>query len=137
MKNKVTLQSGQYFIGDPCYAIPHDFDREYWGDALNTSGYFSKQGVYHINGFPFIGYYTYYGDGSYLGTDGHHYSVDSGLIGAVSMEFVKSIIFNYDYLHLGTVVDFSEPFECYATDDGKIHIGHIMIDTNPSEEGDL
>jgi hypothetical protein len=50
------------------------------------------------------------------------------------MEFVKSIIFNYDYLHLGTVVDFSEPFECFPTSDCKIHIGHIVIDTNPSDE---
>jgi hypothetical protein len=112
----------------------------YWDEALHTSSYFSKEGVYHINGHPFIGYSTYYGDGSYLGTDGHYYPVDAGLIGAVSMEFVKSIIFNYDYLHLGTVVDFSEPFECFSTSDGKIHIDHIMIDTNSSgedEEGDL
>jgi hypothetical protein len=49
------------------------------------------------------------------------------------MELVRSInlLTDNNYHQLGTIVKFSEPFECYATDDGKIHIGHIVIDTNP------
>jgi hypothetical protein len=132
IKNKVTLPAGQYFIGDPCYAIPYGPDKDYWHEATATSDCFTKD----INGFPFIGYSTYCGDGSYLGTDGYSYPVDAGVIGAVPMEFVRgdNLYGDHKYIQLGAIVEFLEPFECYSTDDGKIHIGHIMIDTNPCDE---
>jgi len=135
--NPVTLPAGEYFIGDPCYAIPYDSFRDYWNDALFASDYFNKEGIYYLNGEPFVGYSTYYGDGVYTGTDGYDYGVDAGLIGVVSMGLVMKINTNDDYTRLGTIVTFTTPFECFSTTDGRIHIGHIMIDTNPSSDEEL
>lgn len=123
----VTMPAGEYWVGDPCYAIRDDA----WMEWLRDADYENERRFLlgHINGIPAVGVGTAYGDGTYLDEDYREYPVDAGLIGAVPHELAKTNItgmhrfrFNRDFI------------VTYEEDHGTIVIGHIRIETDPPED---
>lgn len=129
--NRVTLPAGQYFVGDPCYALQGDND-DTWGDLVDQ--FYeneNKRGGRKLvhKGQDMFWANTAYGDGTYPDQFGHKYGVDAGLIGAVPVAIASTSL--DEMKRLGQVVDFAAPFVCFGKD-GIIHLGHITIDTEGS-----
>lgn len=86
----VTMPAGEYFVGDPCYAVPD----EKWSDWLDDA-YGGRDGntvdvlLAEVDGRPVLGISTAYGDGVYWASDGCSYPVDSGLLGLVPVEVAE------------------------------------------------
>lgn len=126
---EVTVPAGQYVLGDPCYAVPD----EHWLPLLETCQYFRNPiGTVKAGSrvFEVLGFGTRWGDGCYAGSNGKEYPVDAGLIGLVPIELVDNVSDHYD-----NIVTFNRDTVCRADEDGKLHFGSIMIDTDP-DEGD-
>ena len=114
MKHDVStdMPPGTYLLGDPAYTT-----YRLYKPNPNTP-------VFHIWGRKVLWFWTSYGDGSYLGSDGNLYGVDSGSLGLVPSEVATGNI-------LAAEVTFAEPFTCwtdYAND--VLHFGHISIDVS-------
>lgn len=121
----ITMPAGEYYVGDPCYAVPDDRWMEWLKAADYTSG--DKYLLATLDGAPVLGIGTAYGDGAYEGSpEGYTYGVDSGLIGLVPVELAKEPV--HDCLR----VSFPKPFEC-SYSHGHIILGHIDIDTDPDD----
>jgi len=131
-----TLPAGKYYIGDPCYAFPNEGEYfEKWDEILGITDFFHKpKGI--IDGHIVIAFNTYWGDGEYLDQDFNRYPVDAGLIGAVAAELVEGYGQKEYVKDCMRLVEFKEPVECYANNNGTIVIDSICIETNPvnSEE---
>lgn len=94
------LPAGEYYIGDPCYALQNEGkNQDQWDDVLEQTDFFSKP-VATLNGKKLCAFSTAYGDGAYSGSDGFEYGVDAGLLGAVpaaiasgrSLQFMKRFV---------------------------------------------
>ncbi len=127
--------AGRYYVGDLCYAI-NDWDKFC---ALTIHGHDVLDGQFPWRGKMLWTHGTAYGDGCFRDQLGHEYCVDAGLIGVLPAEFIdrsehidKSI---EDLNELGQIVEFKQSFDPYYVD-GKFHIGHLVIDTDPSFEED-
>ncbi len=135
IRKVATLPAGPYVVGDPCYMI----DDAAWIDWLNDAD-FTIQSREHVllanyRGQPAVGVGTAHGDGCYYDQDGREYGVDAGLIGAVPVSVLTAEqLADYDTI---TIVHFDRDFDCYF-EDGVVHIGHVMIDTDwePEDEDD-
>jgi hypothetical protein len=124
----VTMPAGRYWIGDPCYAVPNDR----WMEWLKAADYMEQPRylIAEFDGRPVLGISTAYGDGEYYDRGGlGSFPVDAGLIGVVPVEVAQADVTG---MHL---VEFEHDFECrYDEDDaGLIVLGHIEIETDPSE----
>jgi hypothetical protein len=128
-KVEVIVPKGNYVIGDPCYAVPD----EDWDDLLSSCNYFQSPIGYVRRGFKdkvfVLAFGTKWGDGCYLGSDGHEYGVDAGLLGLVPVELLEDIS-----QHDGIIVNFPKDALCIDDGSGKLRFGHITIDTDPEEE---
>jgi hypothetical protein len=136
---KYELPAGEYWIIDPCYVIPD----EDWGDLLRATGLLGtydldklyltprpkneQYGSFKWKGHTLASSTTMYGDGGYSDSDGYDYSVDAGCIGAVPVALCEKDRYT-DFSMLGRKVTFDKPFEFWY-EDGRIHVGHIVIDT--------
>lgn len=125
----VTMPAGEYWIGDPCYAIPNDR----WMEWLEAGGLGNdpppKYQVADLDGYPCIGVGTAHGDGCYPGSDGASYPVDAGLIGAVAVEVVEGEPFGMRR------VTFEHDFDVsYDHASGTIWIGDISIQTDYDDD---
>jgi hypothetical protein len=130
---EVEVPAGQYVLGDPCYAVPHDK----WSELLESCSCFNNpigQFSTHDRGFTIyhyaVAFGTRWGDGCYRGTDGNLYPVDAGLIGLVPLSASSNELRD----DLSTVVTFDKPTICSTDGTGKLRFGHITIDTDPDEE---
>lgn len=121
--SETTLPAGRYWIGDPCYAYE---DHGVWMALLESADYTGSHRILdaEVPGERFLASGTAFGDGVYLDEDGNEYGVDAGLLGAVPAKDGQRVPSGM------REVEFTEPFEVgYA--EGKIAIGHIVIDTDP------
>jgi hypothetical protein len=130
---EVEVPAGQYVLGDPCYAVPHDK----WSELLescscfnNPIGRFSTYNRGSTIIHSAVAFGTRWGDGCYRGTDGNFYPVDAGLIGLVPLSASSNELRD----DLSTVVTFDKPTICSTDGKGKLRFGHITIDTDPDEE---
>lgn len=124
---KIISRLNKIYIGDPCYALSNE-DYEIWGSKFNYA-----DGKHEIDGNEFAVFSTEFGDGSYEGSDGRMYPVDSGTIGAIPFELVSKEIEN-----LGRIVETdSLDFECQ---NGEFYIkwngGSLNINTSYIEDED-
>jgi hypothetical protein len=121
----ITMPAGEYFVGDPCYSVPG----ERWMEWLNAADYENEDRylLAELDGRPVLGIGTAFGDGEFPGSNGERYPVDAGLIGLVPCKLSKEE--DPFGAHRET---FDRSFEC-SYDDGKIHLGHITIDTENDE----
>jgi len=77
------LPPGRYFIADPCNVFDRDFYDNVWGEKLHYD-----EGCFRSKGVGFMIHRTG-GDGSFSGSDGHEYGVDSGTIGVISASLAE------------------------------------------------
>jgi hypothetical protein len=86
------LESGSYYIGDPCYVLGHNND--YWDRMSETCTYFQthRDGIYTINDFDGkphkVAFFDTNGDGGFPASDDCEYSVDSGTLSCIPSTFV-------------------------------------------------
>jgi hypothetical protein len=125
----VTLPAGEYWVGDPCYAIPDDR----WMEWLEAADYRREPSprylVADLDGHSCVGVGTAYGDGVFHGSDGNNYPVDAGLIGAVPVEVCEGAPRG---MHL---MSFAGPFDL-SYHDGVIKVGNVAINTDPDDDWD-
>lgn len=124
MSNSFILPAGTYVITDPCYVI------ERWDKTISDTNCFNEPGVFQMDGHVYCGIGTMYGDGLYYDNYGIQYPVDSGLIGAVSVELVILERKCTDY----KTVTFDTPVECGCDSDGTIYFGNIRIPTGYDDD---
>jgi len=137
------MPAGEYFIGDLCYVMSD----EEWLEVcdLTTQGSRLIEGEFQLkDGRRFAMYNTAYGDGTYHDHYGFSYSVDSGTIGCICTADIKankypSLGDTQDLLDLGAVQTFGIDFVTGGGRgepgwEGLIQFGHIVIETDPTEE---
>jgi hypothetical protein len=137
------MPAGEYFIGDLCYVMS---DQE-WLEVcdLTIRGSRLIEGEFQLkDGRKFAMYSTAYGDGTYHDHYGFSYSVDSGSIGCIRTADIKankypSLGDTQDLLDLGAVQSFDTDFVTGGGRgepgwEGLIQFGHIVIETDPTEE---
>ena len=103
-----TLPAGQYYIGDPCYALSSDIYDGVFGGQAYEMGFYSTA---DNKDFFFVGR-TYAGDGCYEGTDGNKYEVDSGTIAILPYHLAEG----NDSRLFGAMHRFKAPVECVFND---------------------
>lgn len=103
-----TLPAGQYYIGDPCYALLEDIYDGVFGAQGYQMGFYSDE---LAEQFFLVGS-TYAGDGCYRGSDGKKYPVDSGTIAIMP---VKMSEMNKDRF-FGNIHTFKNPVDCIFKD---------------------
>lgn len=124
---EVIMPAGEYWVGDPCYAVKD----EDWMPWLESADYMSDPQILiaEIGDFSVLGIGTAYGDGKYKDKDGRSYPVDAGLIGVVPVEVAQ------DDVSGAHKVTFASEFTC-SYDNGVITLGSINIDTDADPEDD-
>ena len=80
--SKVKSAMGKIYVGDPCYAM----SEETYNLLLKELYKDDSRETYTINGHEIFNFSTEYGDGTYEGTNGMCFSVDSGMLAAIPME---------------------------------------------------
>jgi hypothetical protein len=114
----VTVPPGVYLLADPCYAVPADL----WEDLLESCNYFETP-VGRVQGQQVLAFPTAYGDGSYVGSDGYTYGVDSGLIGLTLLAHERAQLPG-----LGAVVNLVVATRC-TWHEGLMTFAAMRIDT--------
>jgi hypothetical protein len=130
--SRILMPAGEYWVGDPCYAVPNadwmewleaaDFENEHW--VLKAP----------VNGKEVLAFGTAYGDGCYPGSDGNLYPVDAGLIGVVPVTLNPAADQQYQagLMHKRT---FDKQFECYIDQPRHVIVlGDIRIPTDDDEQ---
>jgi hypothetical protein len=135
-KECYTLPAGKYFIGDPCYVFPNDGPMsDKWQELLEAGDYFETCEISIDDGkIKVWAGMTVFGDGTYLGSNGKSFPVDSGLIGIVPMETVEYLGAG-DLSRLGVIVEYNRFFGV-AIHAGIFNFPDFYIDTGPVDEDD-
>jgi hypothetical protein len=123
---KVELPAGEYWVGDPCYAVK---DQELWMRIGASNGWFQESIAATVDDVTYVGVGTAFGDGVYVDQEGREFPVDAGLIGAVPVSAVEGEPFG---MHR---VTFAEPF-LVGSEGAVIWIGDVRIDTGDSDVED-
>lgn len=124
------MKAGTYYVGDLCYVM-----HEQWEEVCSLlfagrDDHNCNQGEFMLrDGTRFAIYNTAYGDGTYDDQSGRSYGVDSGSIGCILMEDID-ICHPDNFVGDGQTVTFDQDFYT-GSQDGKIMVGHIAIDTDP------
>lgn len=124
----VEMPAGEYWVGDPCYAVP---DKN-WIEWLEAADYKAQRRVLiaEVGGHSVLGVGTAHGDGEYYGKNrerSFRFPVDAGLLGVVPVALAEE-----EPTGMQRVV-FDQPFEC-SYENGTVVLGHIEIDTDPDED---
>lgn len=130
----MTMPAGVYYVGDLCYVM----DDDEWDDfcLLTIQGIKCLDGEFTMpDGRKFATFSTKFGDGEYYDQFGNSYGVDAGLIGCIKLSDIKSAKLS-NVESLGAIHTFPENFTTYGGGkekewNGKIRIGHVVIDTDP------
>ena len=77
------INSGKYWIGDPCYIL----NEQVYDEMIGNIGENEFDYQYEVNGHTITVLHTDHGDGSYL-SDRGYISVDSGQIAAIPFDLI-------------------------------------------------
>ena len=116
--HKVIVPAGEYWLGDPCYAVPDDL----WDALLHSSDFFMDKPIGTVDGFNVLAFGTAYGDGVYLDQHDNEYPVDAGLIGLTPVKLAVGIPFGSHR------VTFYRDTECTGHE-GVMRFGDYKINT--------
>lgn len=127
---KITSPSGKFWIGDPCYVLSDDIYYGIWDDKYN----FEDGKIDVDDKLSFLVHGTAYGDGSYQGTNGAEYGVDSGTLAIIPMDLVAKL----DGVQFGSVEASNTAWLDYnnGTFDITLDNGSFSIITSEEEEED-
>jgi hypothetical protein len=140
----------RYYVGDLCYVLT----RDEWDTVCNTMDFNTDQNAYsEDDGYdcegcldpelfdwdnlgaerPYFIFNTAYGDGRYNDRDGNPYSVDSGTIGAIRVDYIldKELLERAVSNGLGHIHEFDSEFgsgSCFY-ENGLIGFENVEIDT--------
>jgi hypothetical protein len=130
----VTVPPGEYFLGDPGYAVGSHED---WMHLLNSCNFFQDGPVGELpDGTKVLAFPTAYGDGLYFDDNEdevNRYPVEAGLIGLVPVSPASEAALA-DHSGKGyngplmNRVQFDEPAFC-ANKNGRMDFGDYRIDT--------
>ena len=135
----MSMPAGKYYIGDLCYVMTDDEWTEFC--SITIDGQRVLDGEFQLkDGRRFATYGTQYGDGVYYDQYGHAYPVDAGLIGCFKIEDISPEKQD-NFLDFGSIINFDSPFGTSGGRgdqfwEGRIQIGHVLIETNPLVEED-
>lgn len=130
----LNLSPGSYWIGDPGYVFPLDDLEEFdpWSDLLETTGFFQVKNYYKDKHIEVWASPTTFGDGLY-NSGNKLFSVDSGLLGIVSVGTIQYLKSDIDKLNRnGWFVIFDTSTKVFQ-ENGVFHFGDIIIDTGYQE----
>lgn len=128
----------KYYIGDLCYVIEDDL----WGEVCDLSSISDNEEGDLLtlkDGREFYIMSTAYGDGCYSGSDGNTYSVDSGTIGAIPVEYLQGSEKLKDAVErgLGHIVEFPYSLACdVVNENGTLYFGSLAIYTAGAPDDD-
>lgn len=133
----MTMPAGKYYIGDLCYVL-HDSWYEFCD--ITISDHKCLEGEFNFkDGRRFASFSTKWGDGQYEDQYARTYAVDAGLIGCISVRDIDQGLIEMTTgvgpRFGGQIHIFDKDFNCYE-EDGKIHIGDVVVDTDPTFEED-
>jgi len=118
------LPAGKYIVSDPCYVLNDDT----YNEVLESADWHGEHKSTFGDGKSIWILPTAHGDGSYDGSNGRSYPVDSGHIAIIEVSeehFRKGWKSN-------TVVDIIKPFACEVNDEGVMNFGNFLtIETDP------
>lgn len=120
----VLVPAGRYYLADPCYVLA-DADWVHW---LRAADHENQQTLLHAetqDGYPVFGFFTAYGDGSWVGSDGFRYAADAGLIGLVPVEYAPE----KEGETFVNTVEFKRPRRCRRDANGVLWFGEVRINT--------
>lgn len=128
--NECVMPAGDYYIGDLCYVMHEEWDEACALFFAGRTDHGCNEGKFTLkDGRQFVAFNTAYGDGTYRDQYGNFYHVDAGLIGAIKVADVRE-----DIPPSGTsIVRMHSDFTCYS-ENGKLHFGRHVIDTDPEDE---
>jgi len=127
------MPAGKYWVGDLCYVLDDIWDECCSLFFKGRTDHGCNEGEFQLSdGRRFVSINTAFGDGCYFDQDRRQYGVDAGLIGCILAKDV-GLEGNQGLTSGGYILDFPNDFEC-RYDEGKIVIGHIVIDTDPGYE---
>ena len=129
------MPAGKYYVGDLCYVMHPEWDE--FCD-LTISGHECLDGEFNLaDGRRFATYRTQYGDGLYRSNNGKNLSVDAGLIGCILVSDIRDPVANEAHMKgLGSIVEFTEPFETSCDYDGTIVFGSMEVYTGDDPDDD-
>lgn len=113
--NIVVMPAGEYWLTDPCYAIPG----EEWSSWVERAEAGGDVMCAPVRGHMVMAFATAYGDGVYDGVP-----VDSGLIG-----LVPTRVASRSFVGRRVLVPDGESLVCVRHDDGRLVFGTISIET--------
>ena len=125
---KITSPSGKFYVGDPCYVLSDDVYYGIWDDKYDF-----KDGKIDVDDtLSFLVHGTAYGDGSYQGSNGSEYGVDSGTLAIIPMDLVAKL----DGVQFGSVETSNTAWLDYnnGTFDITLDNGSFSIITSEDEE---
>lgn len=131
-QNELVLPAGQYYISDPGYVLDRDIYDAVWGEEFKY-----EDGAYVRIGDKagFMMTHTADGDGTYMGSDGKAYDVDSGTIGVIATALCTGDTGGYEPITFDKEVRLT-----YEKKDGviKIESGSFVLNitTDPPEESE-
>ena len=134
----MAMQSGTYYVGDPCYVMHDEWDEVC---SLIINDHDVLDGEFNLkDGRRFAIYSTMYGDGSYETSKGGSLSVDAGCIGCIRIEDIDQDN-TQNRIDFGMTVEFDSEFKTSGGRgdrgwDGTIHIGDVKVYTGDMEEED-
>jgi len=126
----MTMPPGAYYVGDLCYVMNDDDWSEICDITIDGNNCIDGEFMMKDNR-RFAMYRTLWGDGTYFDQYGNQYFVDSGTIGCIFLTDTTRISDTAD--KFSKVFVFKQPFETKSVD-GRIYIGHIVIDTDPQDD---
>lgn len=154
------LKAGLYWVGDPCYVLD-DANGYNWQEVLTKTRFFNlfatdedmrnsqytskvnQCGEFDWGKGRMCASSTMYGDGVYFDLSGREYGVDAGLLSAIPLDMLPDTSAKMNRAPTGVseidgghIIEFKEDFTIEFTEDGKILIGHIFINTGDSDDED-
>lgn len=131
-QDELVLPPGQYYISDPGYVLDDDIYHDVWGEEFKYEcGAYARMG----DKAGFMMAHTAHGDGTYLGSDGVNYDVDSGTIGVIAAVLCTGDTDRYEPITFDKEVRLT-----YEKKDGVIKIESgsfvLKITTDPPEESE-
>lgn len=125
----VVLPSGEYWFGDPSYLL--STVDEFWGDFVDATPADVGIGGAMYNNFHVVFASTLYGDGTYKGSDGFSYSVDSGTLGPIPLGLLDElglVNIGQRLIDMGTIWSLANPVD-FSISEGLITFGELLIET--------
>lgn len=130
---KVVVPAGEYFLGDLCLLHDQSVNPQPWDDYIATRQPVDGGHIGYLAGRPVVILSTKNGDGFFEAENygGYGCEVQSGGIGLVSCDGMAGVLDGPM-----NQVEYEEPAECHADENGVLTFGDIAIETDPVPSND-